>query len=46
MGEKDIAVDLLKQVLELDPSFIARIKEDLDFKTLYRHPGYRSLVAS
>jgi tetratricopeptide (TPR) repeat protein len=46
MGEKDIAVGLLKQLLELDPSFIARIKEDLDFKTLYRHPGYRSLVAS
>lgn len=46
MGEKDIAVDLLKKVLEFDPSFAARIKEDLDFKTLYRHPGYRSLVAS
>jgi len=46
MGEKDIAVDLLKKVLELDSSFAARIKDDQDFKTLYRHPGYRSLVAS
>lgn len=46
MGEKDIAVDLLKKVLELDSSFVTRIKEDHDFKTLYRHPGYRSLIAS
>jgi len=46
MGEKDIAIDLLKKVLELDPTFAARIKEEPDFKTLYRHPGYRSLIAS
>ena len=46
MGEKDIAVDLLKKVLELDPVYLGRIRKDLDFKTLYRHPGYQSMMVS
>lgn len=46
MGEKDLAVDLLKKVLENDPSYRSRIKNDTDFKTLYRHEGYISLMVS
>ncbi|NLO41366.1 MAG: tetratricopeptide repeat protein [Ruminiclostridium sp.] len=46
MGEKDVAVDLLKRVIELDPVYLVRIKKDLDFKTLQNHPGYKSLMVS
>ncbi len=46
MGEKDVAVDLLKRVIELDPVYLTRIKKDLDFKTLQNHPGYKSLMVS
>lgn len=46
MGEKDVAVELLKKVTELEPSFLTRIKKDTDFKTLYHHEGYKSLMVS
>lgn len=46
MGEKDAAVELLKKAAELDPSYLARIRKDADFKTLYRHEGYKSLLVS
>jgi tetratricopeptide (TPR) repeat protein len=46
MGEKDVAVDLLKRVVELDPVYIVRVKNDLDFKVLRNHPGYKALLAS
>lgn len=46
MGEKDVAVDLLKRVVELDPVYLVRLKKDLDFKSLQNHPGYKSLLAS
>lgn len=46
MGEKDIAVDLLKKVTELDSNYLERIREDADFKTLYNHSGYKALMVS
>lgn len=46
MGEKDVAVDLLKRVLEMDPVYLKRLRKDLDFKTLQNHPGYQSLLIS
>jgi tetratricopeptide (TPR) repeat protein len=46
MGEKDVAVDLLKRVLELDPIYLKRLSRDLDFKALKNHPGFQSLMVS
>jgi len=46
MGEKDLAIDLLKKVLESDPSYKLRIKKDTEFKMLYKHDGYKSLMVS
>lgn len=46
MGEDDLAVDLLKKVLESDTSYLARMKRDPDFKILYKHDGYKSLMVS
>ena len=46
MGEKDLAVELLRKVMETDPSYKSRIKNDINFKILDRHEGYRSLIAS
>ncbi len=46
MNEKDIAVALLQKVVELDSKYIIRIRNDHDFKMLYRHPGYQSLLVS
>lgn len=46
MGEKDLAVDMLKKVIERDPSYKSRIMNDTGFKTLSRHDGYRALMAS
>lgn len=46
MGEKDIAVDLLKKLLELDPVYLRRLRDDIDFKSLANHPGYQSLMVS
>jgi tetratricopeptide (TPR) repeat protein len=46
MGEKDVAVDLLKRVAELEPVYLVRMKKDLDFKVLQNHPGFKSLMAS
>lgn len=46
MGEKDVAVDLLKKVMDLEPSYMAKIKNDIDFRTLYHHSGYQSLLVS
>lgn len=46
MGEKDVAVDLLKRAAELDPAYLVRMKKDLDFKALQNHPGYKSLMVS
>lgn len=46
MGEKDLAVDLLKKVLETDPSYKSRIIIDNSFKVLKSHEGYKSLTAS
>ena len=46
MGETDIAVDLLKKALELDSSYIIKLKKDIDFKILYNHSEYQSLLSS
>ncbi|MBP7176449.1 MAG: tetratricopeptide repeat protein [Thermoclostridium sp.] len=46
MGEKDVAVDLLKRVAALDPVYLVRMQKDLDFKTLQNHPGYKNLLVS
>jgi tetratricopeptide (TPR) repeat protein len=46
MGEKDVAVDLLKRVVDLDPVYLVRLKKDMDFKTLQNHPGYKALLVS
>lgn len=46
MGEKDVAIDLLKKVLELDPAYLIRLRADLDFKALCSHPGYQKLMVS
>jgi len=46
MGETDLAVDLLRKVLESDPSYRLRIKNDIEFKMLYKHYGYKSLMVS
>ena len=46
MGEKDLAVDLLRKVLESDPSYKSKITRDTSFKTLCKHEGYKSLIAS
>ncbi len=46
MGEKDVAVDLLKRVVQLDPVYLVRLRKDMDFKTLQNHPGYKSLMVS
>lgn len=46
MGEKDVAVDLLKRVLELDPVYLGRMKTDMGFQSLHNHPGYQSLLVS
>lgn len=46
MGEKEVAVELLKKVLSMDPAYLTQLRKDLDFKALQNHPGYRSLLVS
>ncbi|HZK28394.1 MAG TPA: tetratricopeptide repeat protein [Thermoclostridium sp.] len=46
MGEKDIAVELLQRVLECDPTYLTEIKKEPEFKILYRHKGFQSLMVS
>lgn len=46
MGEKDIAVDLLRKAVELDPLYLSRLKKDIEFAALKNHPGYQALMVS
>ena len=46
MGEKDIAVELLQKVLEGDHAYLMKIRKEPDFKILYKHQGFQSLMVS
>lgn len=46
MGEKDIAVELLQKVLECDHAYLMKIRKEPDFKILYKHQGFQSLMVS
>jgi tetratricopeptide (TPR) repeat protein len=45
-GQKEKAIQLLGEALQLNPSLVAWSKDDPDFASLRQEPGYRALYAN